>query len=124
MYLTMFTGIYRPMGDTYERIHYSTITIRQPSPDYKYTCFTHTIPDGIPVQTGDRLFVATMNGCSNNQCPLNPLIWNGSSSEITFISINNISPVQQSSFRTTTTSATINLRAHINPTGLVHILSV
>ena len=117
--LTMFAGIYRPMGDTYERIHYSRIKIQQPSTGYNHTCFTHTIPDGIPVQTGDRLFGAIMKECSENWCPLNPVIWNGSSSEIMFISINNISPVQQSSFGTITTSAAINLRAHINPAGLV-----
>ena len=121
MYLTMFAGIYRPicMGATYERIHYLTIKIQQPSTGYNYACFTHTIPDGIPVQTGDRLFGATMNGCSKNWCPLNPAIWNASSSEIMFIPIKNIPTVQQSSFRTITTSAAINLRAHINPTGLV-----
>ena len=117
----MYAGIYRPMGATYERIHYSTITIRQPSTGYNYTCFRHTIPNGIQVQTGDRLFGATMMTCSNNLCPLNPAIWNASSSKIMFMPIRNISTVQRSSFETTTINAAINLRVHINPTGLVHI---
>ena len=123
-FLTMFAGIYRPTGATYEAIHYSTITIQQPSTGYNYICFRHTIPDGIQVRTGDRLFGATMKECSNNFCPLNPAIWNALSSEIMFISINRNCTVQQSSFKITTTNAAINLRAHINPTGLIHTFCV
>ena len=118
---TMFATVFRPTGNSYERIDFLRIDRMQASNDTT-ACFTET--DKIKVQVGDRIGAAVWPNCRNSSmlraCPLIPIVVDSKSSDtVSYLRFTGASNISQSSF-TATTGVRIHLSAHIS-TGLIRI---